>query len=443
MLRVCVVGSSVAGLTSAALLSRSALVKSVTVIDPASQRQCDHFSTGLWSSALAVLRHLGEDLVRSSGFVEASGFRSSSGVALCEPRTTLGPFGGDAATPSLHFVRNSVLLEALRRAAARSGKLSTVAERVVRVRCSNGGGPVTAVCSGGDEHDCDLLLIADGMLSPLREQLCSLPHEAFLRHRGYRVYYGHTSERVSGSSFQSWGDGKRFACVPTDTGNQWFATVPSSPPGLGIECIASGPLSSNSRAVPQQDLRVLQQEFFAGWHPEVAALLSSSAVTGAVRSCEAVAFSAVPSRGSTLFSRHEVLFMGDSGFTLDPILAQGAGLAIEEAALYCHSLLCAAEGPKARAGGDVLSSILRRAASGGAAGADTKALLSRAAKIYAALIFDRRRRLFFLSDASQLLGSLCAGAATRNALLRATPAALKGRVFDALIGVSNGNGLRA
>ena len=56
MLRVCVVGQSVAGLASAAVLSQNALVKSITVIDPVGQRQEDGFSTGLWTPALSEER---------------------------------------------------------------------------------------------------------------------------------------------------------------------------------------------------------------------------------------------------------------------------------------------------------------------------------------------------------------------------------------------------
>ena len=84
MLRVCIAGRSVAGLTAAALLSRNSLVHSVTIMDPyhhqSSRSEANAFSTGLWSAALAVLHHLGVDLSPSSGCVEASWFRSREGV---------------------------------------------------------------------------------------------------------------------------------------------------------------------------------------------------------------------------------------------------------------------------------------------------------------------------------------------------------------------------
>ena len=451
MLRVCIAGRSVAGLTAAALLSRSPLVHSVTIMDPyhhqSSRSEANAlFSTGLWSAALAVLHHLGVDLSPSSGCVEASGFRSREGVALCASLTVMKPFNGDATQPSLHFVCNDLLLDALGEAVGRTGKMRYAGGVKKVVRSGEGGGvggsnPLRLTCSNGDEHECDLLIVADGMLSPLREQLTGLPAERFLQHRGYKVYSGYTGERVCTSSFQSWGDGNRFACVPTLRGNQWFATVPSAPQATGIDAVAAGPLSNNSRLVPQEEVQQLQLESFSGWHAEVATLLSS---TGAARCCEAIAFSHVPAMGSPLFtSPGDVVFLGDAAFTLDPILAQGAGLAIEEAAVYCFSLLRAAGGSKGEEGGSALRYIAKHSSAAPACNASTKSdLLFRAAKAFAGLSLDRRQRLFWLSNVSQLFGSMrTPGSAGRDALLRATPAAIKGRLFDLLIGVSNGNRL--
>jgi hypothetical protein len=43
------------------------------------------------------------------------------------------------------------------------------------------------------------------------------------------VYRGYspriTSKRISETSFQTWGKGARFACVPTLDGNYWFVAI--------------------------------------------------------------------------------------------------------------------------------------------------------------------------------------------------------------------------
>ena len=47
-------------------------------------------------------------------------------------------------------------------------------------------------------------------------------------HRGYQVYRGTSNDksrngkRISEDAFQTWGNGIRFAVVPTAEGNQWY-----------------------------------------------------------------------------------------------------------------------------------------------------------------------------------------------------------------------------
>lgn len=79
----------------------------------------------------------------------------------------------------------------------------------------------------GRRHEgIHLVVGADGKSSPLKKLI--VPQASSLAFRGYKVYRGHSPLQLVAGSFQTWGVGARFACVPTPRGTAWFAAVTDS-----------------------------------------------------------------------------------------------------------------------------------------------------------------------------------------------------------------------
>lgn len=145
---------------------------------------------------------------------------------------------------------------------------------------------------------------------------------------------------------QTWGLGQRFASVPLADGQVWFATLPLP---LDIDDGGDG-----------ERRRALLLDLFGGWHAPIPALLQATPPGGILRDA-AVAHRAFPpfvvDGGGGGRGAWPVTLVGDAAHGVDPILAQGAGVAVEDAYhLACACALAAAAGPW-RGGGGVVKAL--------------------------------------------------------------------------------------
>lgn len=457
-MRIVVVGDGVAARAFLLALSRrppaSCRVQLVHVVRPSPlfphrATSCmSELYTGLWTSALRGLDRLG--VYRSSLFqpVVQTRYCAVDGSELASPRRGLVPFSASssAAAASLSFIKNADLLNSL----AILPGLQTVQGLVHRVSFCRGidGRIVAHVASAESETQsipCDMMVVCDGAFSPTKavvfnqQQQPSPPSPLPLVHRGYRVFRGHTSQRIHDYGFQTWGPRARFASVPTREGNAWFAAVSvrSTPPVLPpparessvSNSIPDGPLLNASQYALESDVAFIA-DMFSSWHAPIPSLLTASCsssgssnnpIHSSVVVSEAVASPrpSLLSFGARQASRNAapgVVFLGDANHTLDPILAQGAGLAIEEGVKLAEALVLAAD-EKSNASHDGAAVVDRTVASFQAA---------RDARIL---------RLSILSDLSQWVGHLddAALVAARDRFMLAVPPSIKGLTFDMLI----------
>jgi 2-polyprenyl-6-methoxyphenol hydroxylase-like FAD-dependent oxidoreductase len=120
----------------------------------------------------------------------------------------------------------------------------------------------------------------------------------------------------------------------------WFATLPTS-----------------ERPPEGEDVKAFLRAQFGAWHAPIPALLDATAPDAILRD-PAVAHRAFPPFPSSADANAPpgppVTLVGDAGHGVDPILAQGAGVAVEDA----YHLACAlGKGNGAGRGGDVVAAI--------------------------------------------------------------------------------------
>jgi len=189
--------------------------------------------------------------------------------------------------------------------------------------------------------ESDVLVAADGIHSTIRRQFVE---HVTSKHCGY-VYFRATlnvEEHSVGlapfsSAFESWGDGQRFGYVPLQAPDVfWFASIPAAeqtgPDGMATSII--------DEATKQHLLRL-----FEGWSGQaqdgaqivnLQRLILSSPASSILRTPirKVPDVEKFPWQGN----RGRVILLGDSAHAVAPNLAQGAGLAIEDALVLATNL---------------------------------------------------------------------------------------------------------
>lgn len=118
---------------------------------------------------------------------------------------------------------------------------------------------------------------------------------------------------------QTWGPASRFASVPLADGQVWFATLPRP--------------STSSSSSTDENAHSLLLDHFRRWHDPIPALLAATPPAAILRD-DAVAHRVFPpfnSEHQSQPSSWPVTLVGDAAHGVDPILAQGAGVAVEDA----------------------------------------------------------------------------------------------------------------
>ncbi|CAM9354549.1 unnamed protein product [Ectocarpus sp. 13 AM-2016] len=352
--------------------------------------------------------------------------------------------------------------------------------------CAAGAG------DGGWEADFDLLVGADGPQSFVRNRVVlaaeagatggrrggagrsvagtgavagSEAAAAGPRRRGYTVYRGVCSSSGSSSrrspegaprineeggwglaSFQTWGPGLRFASVPlAGDERMWFATVEDGLVGADGGSADKDQHSASSGGGDEGEQNHENKRFlletFGGWHAPVGSLIRATS-EGSITREDARAMSrrglrdiAAANSAARWRSRGGggggVVLVGDAAHTLDPVLAQGAGVALEDAFFLAQHLKDFNDRQNKKS----------TAVTAGEAGDRLEEVLSR----YDEERLQRALLLSVLSDVSQALGQLRRPEwlvrARDSTLARYMPGALSSRVFDGLMAASFAGGL--
>jgi 2-polyprenyl-6-methoxyphenol hydroxylase-like FAD-dependent oxidoreductase len=178
---------------------------------------------------------------------------------------------------------------------------------------------VTAFFENGTQATAEALIAADGIRSRVRQQLLPASQP---RYAGYTCWRATVQAGIPGlpttGSSETWGRAGRFGLVPVADGRlYWFACLNSPEPN-----------NPAFRAYQVADL----QRHFAGFHapiPQVlAATTNDNLLWGDLYDLAPLA----------TFAFGRVLLLGDAGHATTPNLGQGAGMAVEDAAVLARCL---------------------------------------------------------------------------------------------------------
>lgn len=314
-LRVLIAGGGIGGLTAAIALQRAGI--EAVVFERASDVRRIQVGGGivLWSNAMKVLQRLGlgEQLLAEGASIEGQAFRNSRNGHITD--WPLRDVIATTGAPSVGITRSGlhpILYGALPEGVVRLGVTVTGFEQ-------DADGVTVQFADGGTERG-DLLVIADGRRSGLREKLLG-PLPNFPPYGNYvgwdgvaELQHPATATKVG---YQIFGTGSRFIYYPVGGGRLYWLAIAYIPAG-----------GSN----PPEGAQAYLLERYRGWMDPVEALIAATPPERINRT-DIHGGQPLPRWGEG-----RVTLLGDAAHPLTTILAQGACQAIEDTVVLADSL---------------------------------------------------------------------------------------------------------
>jgi 2-polyprenyl-6-methoxyphenol hydroxylase-like FAD-dependent oxidoreductase len=310
-----VIGAGIGGLATAQALLR--LGHQVRVYEAAAELREIGAGVVLGANAMRALDELGlHDAVRPAGSTLTTvGLYNEHGRVL--NRADTSGFTAQLGYDNVGILRADLQRELLR---ALPPGVVQLGHRLARFEQT--ATHVTAHFENGTQATADALVAADGIRSPVRRQLLPASQPRYAGYTCWRaVVHGSIPGLPTIGSSETWGRTGRFGLVPVADGRlYWFACVNSPAPGNPV-----------FKAYRVADL----QRQFAGFHAPIPQVLAATAdadlLWGDLYDLAPLA--------SLAFGR--VLLLGDAGHATTPNLGQGAGMAVEDAAVLARCLRAA------------------------------------------------------------------------------------------------------
>ncbi|RSK36275.1 FAD-dependent monooxygenase [Hymenobacter metallilatus] len=308
-----IIGAGIGGLSAAHALLK--LGHTVGVYEAAPELREVGAGVVLGANAMRALHEFGvHDLVRPHGRpVTSLHLLDQRGRLLQAADTT--PF-----TQQLGFDNLGIHRAALQRALLTGLPAGTLRLGCPFERFEETAAGVTAHFADGSTATADALIGADGLRSRVRRQLWPATEPRYAGYTCWRAVVD--AGRLSlppGESVEVWGEaGRRFGYVPVGGGRvYWFACLNSAPPQ-----------NPHFRAFRAADL----QREFGGFPAPVPQLL------GLTRDDQLLWNDILDLPPLPHFARGRVLLLGDAAHATTPNLGQGAGMAVEDAAVLARCL---------------------------------------------------------------------------------------------------------
>ncbi|MCQ8773149.1 FAD-dependent monooxygenase [Streptomyces telluris] len=312
--RAVVAGAGIGGLTAAVALHRRGW--QVTVCERSPEPAAVGAGIVLAPNALRAFDSIGFDVTRAAGSAApaALGLRRPDGRWL--KRADTGAMTARYGSAPL-AVHREALVEALTAGLPEEAIHYGVA--VTSVTAANGTDdpaerPIVRTASG--EFTADLVIAADGIHSPLRQQ-------HYPAHPGLR-YSGETAWRTvlpadgpaPAAAAETWGRGERFGVVPLADGRVYVYATAVAPEGY-------------RPADPRAEL--LRR--YGAWHDPIPALLERIDPAAVLQHDLHDLAAPLPR-----YHRGRLVWLGDAAHAMTPNLGQGGCQAIEDAVVLAHLL---------------------------------------------------------------------------------------------------------
>ena len=312
--RIGIVGAGLGGATAAGLLQRAGFNVQVFEQAPA----FDRIGAGihLTANVMKVLRHLKVDRTLSDIGIHPNSFVSrkwDDGAVLFE--LPLGPEGeARYGAPYITVHRgdlHAAIASQLETGTIAFGKrLQAVDRRSSSMRLS---------FSDGDDAEVDILIGADGVNSRVREVLLGPDKPRFTSHVAHRAIY--PSKLVADLNIRNctkwWGPKSHILIYYITKSREEIYLVTSAPQAEWHETASFVPCSREEVLLS-----------FEGFHPEVREVIS--------RAPELTKWPIFDREPMSKWSHGNIVLLGDACHPMRPYMAQGAAMAIEDAAVLAR-----------------------------------------------------------------------------------------------------------
>ncbi|MBX0290702.1 FAD-dependent monooxygenase [Hymenobacter sp. HSC-4F20] len=317
-----IIGAGIGGLTTAhALLQQGHQVR---VFEAAPELREVGAGVVLGANAMRALHqlHLQEAVLAHGSAVTRLDLRDQQGHLLQAADTS-------AFTTRLGFPNLGVHRAALHQALARGLPSGLIKLGCAFERFEEEATGVVAYFADGHVARADALIGADGLRSRVRRQLLPQTEPRYAGYTCWRAVVEASRLRLPvGESCETWGErGRRFGYVPVGGGRvYWFACL-NSP----------HPQNPRLRAFRVADL----EREFAGFHAPVSELLALT------RDDQLLWNDILDLQPLRHFAYGHVLLLGDAAHATTPNMGQGAGMAVEDAAVLAQCLTATTDVPAA------------------------------------------------------------------------------------------------
>jgi len=304
-MKAIIIGAGIGGLTTAIALEKQGI--DIEIYEKSDAISAVGAGLSLWKNAIFVLEALGlkHELQQHAIAAGEGAIRSHTGDVLA----SMSQEGAEVMTVVVH---RADLHEMLHRAIQTPIQLSKTVTHY-----QNTGNGVIAYFDDGTIAEGDILIAADGIHSPIRQQMFPDAQPIYSGYTAFRAVVDFEHARLKGVWGESWGIGLRFG-ITLLSGNRvyWF-------------CTDNAPAGQRYQPV---EAKQYIEGLYGDWHDPIADLIRATPVS-AILHHDIYDLAPLSS-----WQDGRAVLLGDAAHAMTPNLGQGACQAIEDAYALAHCL---------------------------------------------------------------------------------------------------------